>query len=407
MVVSYKQKWFKKHFSKLKKVAPKLGSLFSEWILFRKANGYSQATLATNFLSYHVFLNAMKHLGKDLRRYKEITKEDILNFKLLLRDEKSDFYVKTVTLHHYIIALRLFCRWILEEKPELGWDESLAEIKIPKKIDEKVVQPDELISTEELHKLLRSCLNRRDKALIALIFETGLRINEALNLKLKDIIVNDTHMALKIDGTKTKESKRRVIVIDSQKYLMDWINDHPTNNDKESYLFISIGQNFGKPLGYLGAARQLKRIARRAGIRPIYWHLFRHTSATIEAVRGMNPKLMNKKYGWSPESRTPFIYINLSEKDLEDYELERRGIKVPEKEEREKALEPKVCPRCAKINEVTALVCNICGCALDPSVIAQERDEMDAKIKEIDALKPQLAKILFWMKEQEIDLEST
>lgn len=405
MVVSQKQKWFKKHFSKLKKVAPKLGSFFSEWILLRKANGYSQATLATNFLSCHVFLKAMKHLGKDLQRYNRITKEDILNFKLLLRDENSDFYVKTVTLHHYIIAIRLFCRWILEEKPELGWDESLAEIKVPKKTDEKEVQPDELISTEELHKLLRSCMNRRDKALIALVFETGLRINEALNLKFKDIIINDTHITLKIDGTKTKESKRRVIVIDSQKYIMDWINDHPTNNDKESYLFISIGQNFGTPLEYIGAASQLRRIARRAGIRPIYWHLFRHTSATIEAVRGMNPKLMNKKFGWSPESRTPFIYINLSEKDLEDYELERRGIKVPEKEEREKALEPKVCPRCGKINEVTALVCNICGCALDPSVITKERDELEAQFKEINEMKLVLDKALEQLKEYEIKID--
>jgi ribosomal protein L40E len=292
----------------------------------------------------------------------------------------------------------MFSVWLCDK---FNWDDTIKDeflkVKSPKITDKKVVESEELISADELHMLLRHANNSRDKCLIALCFEAGMRISEALTIKIKHIEILDTHMNIRLKGTKTENANRRITIIDSQNFVLNWLNDHPYRNDPESPLFVNISKNYGSPLRYDAAKGVMNRILKRAGLRHINWHLFRHTAATTEAVRGMNPKLMNKKFGWNPNSKTPFIYIALSENDLEEYELERKGIVIPEKEERERALEPKVCPRCGKINEATAIVCNQCGSALDPKILAQMIEEKD---ETFDTLKEELEQ----MKQQNIEL---
>jgi len=71
-------------------------------------------------------------------------------------------------------------------------------------------------------------------------------------------------------------------VIFSTKYLAEWLSDHPSASDPEAPLWIKLShKNYLKPLEYKDIQLQLKKIAKRAGIKKkIYAHLFRHTRAT-------------------------------------------------------------------------------------------------------------------------------
>jgi site-specific recombinase XerD len=354
--------------------SPFLGKLFREWISERKADGIAVRTRENYLTSFMKFLRVIKYRGKDIESLEVITPQDLIEFKKVCRNETAPFFTKSQSLRNHILNIRMFCIWL---SSKLRWDnkDKFLEVKSPKITDKKRIEPEDLISVEEIQTLLRHASNSRDKCLISLCFELGPRISELLEMQIKDVQFEETHMNLKLKGKKNINALRRVTSIESQQYMKAWLNDHPYRNDPEAPLFVNISKNFGSPVRYDAARGIINRIIKRSGLRHINWHLFRHTAATTDAVRGMNPAMMNKKYGWSKESKTPLIYIAISDSNLEDYELERRGIKVSEKEERKRALEPKVCPRCAKINEATNIVCGQCGSALDPEILARQLEQ--------------------------------
>ncbi|MGC1933224.1 MAG: hypothetical protein WA667_29985 [Candidatus Nitrosopolaris sp.] len=82
------------------------------------------------------------------------------------------------------------------------------------------------------------------------------RPHEILNLKIKDIVFKITEEGTQfaevlIAGGKTKP--RTLPLIDSIPYLKDWILDHPTGTNPDSWLFVSLAYNtFGSKLTYDG-----------------------------------------------------------------------------------------------------------------------------------------------------------
>jgi integrase len=93
------------------------------------------------------------------------------------------------------------------------------------------------------------------------------RPHEILNLKIKDILFKNTengtqHAEVLITGGKTKP--RTLPLIDSIPYIKDWIGNHPTGNNPESWLFVSLSKNsFGSRLSYDGLSRHYKYYYRK------------------------------------------------------------------------------------------------------------------------------------------------
>jgi integrase/recombinase XerD len=211
-------------------------------------------------------------------------------------------------------------------------------------------------------------VNSRDKFLISGLYESGCRVSEWLNIKLKDIVFDESGAKIKVSG---KTGQRNIRLIDSVPYLHELISNHPFKHDAEQFLFISFASNvYGHVLKMGTVGTRLRTYSKRAGIqKKIYPHLLRHSRLTwLAQNEGFNERDLRIFAGWSSTSDMPNTYLHYGEEEVDKKLRKAKGI-YSEKETKldkfeRKALTPRECPRCNRINPATALYCN-CGMVLD------------------------------------------
>lgn len=218
--------------------------------------------------------------------------------------------------------------------------------------------PEELLTEEEIKKIVQKCETLRDKALIACLAESGCRVSEIGLMKIKHISFEEHGARITVSG---KTGMRKILVLNSAPYLQQWINQHPLNTNPESYLWVG---NNSQPLCYARISAILKRAAKEAQVnKKVYPHLLRHSRATMLA-NIMSDAAMKHYLGWTQGSKMAGIYIHMSGKMTDEAVLKANGIDIM-KGEIKVALKPKKCLRCNTMNEATNIYCKICGLILD------------------------------------------
>jgi integrase len=231
-----------------------------------------------------------------------------------------------------------------------------------------------LIKPSEVKLMIEKAVFSRDKALISTLYESGVRINELLNIHIKDVEFQEQETIIKIRTSKTK--KREIPVFDSTQYLIKWINEHPFKNDPEAYLFMCMASNYyGHRLYDSTVGHKLKIFAKQAGInKHIYCHLFRHSRISWWAkAEKLNERDLRILCGWSERSDMPNTYIHYNIDGVLEKMKNYRGIsntKELELEKEKQALKPIFCPRCGKENTADSMFCN-CGMALSHKGVIQ------------------------------------
>jgi len=262
-------------------------------------------------------------------------------------------------------TLKKFFKWL--EKEELVCWFSLGNVD-PK------VSPQDLITEEEFEAMLNACMNSRDRALISLLYESGARIGEVGSMRVKDVSFDEYGAIVWLPESKTQKRKLRIVYASS--YLSNWLSDHPLKDNPEAALWIKLsGSKALQPMVYKDLHAQIKKIARRAGIKKrIYPHLFRHTRAT--RLLAKVPESIGTKYmGWINGSKMVGIYVHLASEDVEEAILEMYGIKT---NGNGKDLEVEQCPRCLMVNPATSRFCSRCGLPLTEEAI-QEIEEWERR----------------------------
>jgi len=84
--------------------------------------------------------------------------------------------------------------------------------------------PEELLTEEEIKRMIEVANHPRDKAIIAVLYDTGTRIGEMGSLKIKHIVFDQYGAILTVNG---KTGMRRVRIIFSVPYLASWLDIHP------------------------------------------------------------------------------------------------------------------------------------------------------------------------------------
>jgi len=150
------------------------------------------------------------------------------------------------------------------------------------------------ISRDEAVSLLGECTNMRDYFLLYLLFETGMRIGEALSLWLEDfdldalkIVVTDREELPNLAEIKTVHSSRK---LDCTQELMDlfaeYICEIHTCEVYANHVFLKLrGVNAGKPMDYTDVDNLFRTLRRKTGI-GITSHVFRHTSIFSILTKG-------------------------------------------------------------------------------------------------------------------------
>jgi integrase/ribosomal protein L40E len=314
-------------------------------------------------------------LGKP---FMEATKEDLV--RLFSEYAKGR---TTKSVNNAKIACKRFYKWLygMEEKGE--YPEVVKWIK-PKPL-RNLIEPEMLITPDEMKALLKACTCQRDRALLMVCYEVGPRPHELLSMRVGDLRPTDYGCMITLPDSKTQ--KRRIPVIDSAPDLMLWLEQHPLRDNAEAPLWVFLHDKTrwgGKdsPISYDGFKGVFRRIKKRAGIKRKMWpYLFRH-SALTSLSKEIPEGSLRKAAGWVADSRMPGVYLHLSGADVEEARLKSRGL-LPEKQERRK-LQARKCPRCEAMNKPDAKFCMKCGLVLDREVALklQEREEKAGAVLE-------------------------
>jgi len=151
---------------------------------------------------------------------------------------------------------------------------------------------------------------------------------------------------------------RRIPLFDCVQYLATWKNDYPFKPEGDAVVFVTEQHH---PLRYEGIRRQLKTIAKRAGItRPFKSHDIRHSRVTHMSQEGYSDAAMKQQH-WGHQ-RTDMLktYAHITYRDLEREVMEHHGIQ-PREPCDTTLLAARQCILCGTYNAPTRNYCTTCG----------------------------------------------
>ncbi len=304
-----------------------------------------------------VYLCSLKLIAQKAGR--DLDKLDIKDIKEIVGQIQQKDY-SPHTKKAYKIIIKRFYKWLLgtKEYPEIvSW------IKVGiSRCEKSLPSEGELLTEEDVQVLLKNANHPRDKALVAVLWESGARVGEIGNLTLSRVSFDKHGAVFSVSG---KTGSRKIRLIFSVPYLSTWINSHPFKDNPQSPLWLNIGNtNQNKSLNYPSINKLLRNLFAKAGIKKkCNPHIFRHSRATFMADH-LTEFQMNQYFGWIQGSDMPSTYVHMSGREVDNSILELNGIKV-EKKEKECHLIPKICPKCDTINAYDSHQCNKCGGVLD------------------------------------------
>ena len=304
----------------------------------------------------------LTRLLPDGKSWLELDKDDIENIVVRIMEKYSDNGKENSVTSDYKRFLKIWYRFIKfgsRSYKKVGDPIETRDI-VTKKVETKVERL-QLISPQEKKKLVDACVTLRDKALIDTHYEAGTRIGEILSLQIKHVKIvrfgKSVYYDLAVDG----KTGARVITVKGTLYetLGQWLESHPEKTNQEAFLFPSLKHVFkGNKLSYQASMKVLKKACKDAGIRPLYWHLFRHSEAT-RAAQTMPESLLKKRHGWSATSKMASRYAHVTNEDANRAYLKSQGIDI--EDTKQKATEPLICRQCDSENSYDRSICINCG----------------------------------------------
>jgi len=210
------------------------------------------------------------------------------------------------------VALKQFFLYLERQDIDIRVDfEQVPKIKISQHL------PD-FLTVEEMFTLLDSLpvgkpLQIRNKAMLEMLYATGLRISELLGLTIHDIIYNDKVILVRGKGSK----QRYVPLLDS---VLELVTDYITNVrpillkfKKNDYIFLN---NLGGKMSRMGFWKILNKVVLEAGLKKdITPHTFRHSFATHLLEAGVNLRIVQTLLGHSSLNTTQ-IYTHVDTRYL-------------------------------------------------------------------------------------------
>ncbi len=202
--------------------------------------------------------------------------------------------LSTSSIERNVAALRSFFKFLyvaynirnniiqLLELPSKS--ETLPQVLTVEEIEELMQQPD-----------LTTLKGIRDRALMELLYATGVRISEALNLKLYDVDLKEKLIRVMGKGRRERLVPFHEIAKDFLKEYIDNVRPKLLRNKESSYIFLNMK---GGKLSRIGFWKVLKEYAKMIGIeKKVHPHVFRHTFATHMLMNGCDLRVLQEILG--------------------------------------------------------------------------------------------------------------
>ena len=246
-----------------------------------------------DLIDFYTFLN---------KKYKEITKNDIISYLGYMNKK-----LNPKSINRHIVSVKNFFKYLERNdyiKENVTSD--ITGVKMKKSIPK-------VLSEEDINKLLdintHDSISYRNKAMLELMYSSGLRVSELLTLTISNIDLNMN--TVRIFG---KGSKERIMPIDdiASKYLFEYINLYRNTLLKNKTSDILFLNSRGEKLSRQGFFKILKGIALEKGInKDISPHTIRHTFATHMLNHGADLRCIQTMLGHE-NIETTQIYTHVS-----------------------------------------------------------------------------------------------
>ncbi len=281
----------------------------------KKASTNTIASYRHDLNKLYNYLNSI-----DVTDVKKVTGTNLNSY--VLQIEKQG--MSTATVSRNIASIKAFFIFLLR-KGDITEDPS--EVLKPPKIEKKTPV---ILTTEEVNLLLeqpggKTPKDIRDKAMLELLYATGIRVSELINLRMKDV-------NLSLDYIQCKDSNNdRVIPFtkETKQALEDYINNarEALCNGDQDYLFTNCQ---GSPMTRQGFWKIIKYYSGKAGIKKdITPHTIRHSFAMHLVNNGADLKAVQEMLGHSDISTTQiYVKANANSKLKEVYEKAHPRAKV-------------------------------------------------------------------------------
>ncbi|MCL4385776.1 MAG: tyrosine recombinase [Actinobacteria bacterium] len=281
---------------------------FCDFLIFEKH--FSNNTVASYSRDLLIFKEYFDQ-NKD-KNFLTLNHEDILAFL----ENLYNFYIES-SVSRLLSCLRSFYKFLLRE--DIVKKNPFAEIKNPLKPKNMI----EILDVDETKNFLdrlphATKLETRNKAMFELIYSSGMRVSEIINLKLNDIDYEEN--LIRCIG---KGNKERIIPAGETAihYLKVYIKsarlELQGKKSAKSSEFVFLNKN-GTKITRQGFWKIMKKYAKQLNLnKNIYPHLFRHSYATHMLERGADLRIVQELLGHSSISSTE-IYTNINRKFIKD-----------------------------------------------------------------------------------------
>jgi integrase/recombinase XerD len=267
-------------------------------------------------------LNTISAYQRDLVKFNEFAKKRKLTLDGVKRDDLVDFLaslyrqkLESRTVARELVTLRSFFRFaqtqgLISTDPAINLESPKIRRNLPgylrlEEVDKLLEQPD-----------AKTALGLRDRAMLEVLYSTGLRVSELIGLNVAD--VDSKVGCVRCIGKGDKErivpvGKKALGMVD--KYLRDGRSAllERAKTSASAALFIN---RQGRPLSRVGVWKILSAYGRRAGLRvPLTPHMLRHSFATHLLERGADLRSVQLMLGHADISTTQ-IYTHVVEERL-------------------------------------------------------------------------------------------
>ena len=247
--------------------------------------------------------NTIKSYNSDIKHYFENT-ESVGEFSSYLKHLNKNKYSKT-SINRKITSIRTFLSWAVDNN---YFNQNQIKIVNNLKVEKKLPN---VLTSSYINRLLDSLPESsekdiRDKAILELMYSSGLRVSEVSNLTSNSINKNNS---IRVLG---KGSKERVLPMTKRAYVstkkyIETSRPKFENDKSKNYLFLGVR-------GGQLSDREIRRIVKfRTGTFP---HSIRHTFATHLLEGGADLRIVQELLGHNDPSTTQ-IYTHVSKKQLQ------------------------------------------------------------------------------------------
>lgn len=280
---------------------------FLEYLAHEK--GLSKNTLAAYRRDLEQYIAYLQK--KKFSPLQQATRQQVMSYLLSLQEQGK----AATTISRHVASLRSFYQFLIRRElistdPTLLLETPKLERKLPQVLS--IAEVDRLMSSPDLS----TPLGQRDRAMLELLYATGIRVSELVNLTTDDCILDMGYIRCMGSG-----GKERIIPLGRmakeqvKDYLVNGRSYFLKNNKEEKTLFLN---HRGEPLSRQGFWKIIKKHAQKAGIKKtITPHTLRHSFAIHLLENGADLRAVQEMLGHADLSSTQ-IYMHMTKTRMKD-----------------------------------------------------------------------------------------